>query len=320
MRIRSVADASRYRRGGLRLRSLTDLRIVADDTATPRSDEAVSFLCPAQLPGVTILNARPSSRLWVVYHETYTVCTIFDQLSDWSYRGRRYRSGPGSLMVMEPGEIHVTNALSGPCTFSVVLLDPDLLADAGEAVGIGPTPHLDPGRALDPELWSAFARFHRMMGDPATTSLHRQTVLADAVRLLLGRASATSAAPRGFGSRQAVERARAYIHDNLDRDIHLDELASIADVSPWYLSREFARWVGVPQHRYQILARVAQARRLIDEGLDLSAIAGQVGFTDQSHLTRWFKRMWGTTPGAYARSIRWQVTPAVPPAIARPPR
>jgi AraC-like DNA-binding protein len=50
---------------------------------------------------------------------------------------------------------------------------------------------------------------------------------------------------------------------------------------------------------YQRQLRLRTARRLIGQGSSISAAAVQAGFADQSHLTRWFGRYYGITPGGY---------------------
>ncbi|ESU46140.1 AraC family transcriptional regulator [Streptomyces sp. HCCB10043] len=58
----------------------------------------------------------------------------------------------------------------------------------------------------------------------------------------------------------------------------------------------------MPPHQYVTARRVDLARRLLLEGVSPGEAAGAVGFHDQSHLTRHFKRIAGTTPGRFARS------------------
>jgi AraC-like DNA-binding protein len=58
--------------------------------------------------------------------------------------------------------------------------------------------------------------------------------------------------------------------------------------------------VGVPPHAYQIQLRIARARHLLALGMPPSAVAAEVGFHDQSHFIRHFKRVLHVTPGEFA--------------------
>src|SRR6202008_1114252 len=76
------------------------------------------------------------------------------------------------------------------------------------------------------------------------------------------------------------------------------------------LVRAFSKEVGMPPHAYQTYVRVLRARELIALGRRLSSVALDVGFTDQSHLSRNFKRGLGVTPGRYARLAPGAAEPA----------
>jgi AraC-like DNA-binding protein len=66
--------------------------------------------------------------------------------------------------------------------------------------------------------------------------------------------------------------------------------------------RSFSRQFGLTPHAYLIGRRVEAARRLLLEGVAPADVATAVGFYDQAHLTRHFKRHTATTPASYARS------------------
>lgn len=98
---------------------------------------------------------------------------------------------------------------------------------------------------------------------------------------------------------RAVTQALSFIHANYGRDISLTDVAAAAHLSPYHLTRLFKKATGVSPHRYLVRVRVDSARALLSAGAgerSLAEIAAAVGFADQSHLTRHFKRMLGVTP------------------------
>jgi AraC-like DNA-binding protein len=74
--------------------------------------------------------------------------------------------------------------------------------------------------------------------------------------------------------------------------------------SPTHLVRCFTRTFGVAPHAYVLGRRIDAARRRLLDGRPLAEVAVGVGFHDQSHLTRHFRRHVGTTPARYARTAR----------------
>jgi AraC-like DNA-binding protein len=103
------------------------------------------------------------------------------------------------------------------------------------------------------------------------------------------------------GARAAVARARAHLEERWDDSVRLRELADVAGLSPSRLNRRFSAEVGVPPHRYQLDLRVDRAKQLLAGGESIAATAAAVGFADQAHLTRHFRRRVGFTPGRYRR-------------------
>ena len=102
--------------------------------------------------------------------------------------------------------------------------------------------------------------------------------------------------------RRTTTQARKLLHNRLDADYGLAELATEMGLTKFHLIRSFKRKYGITPHAYQMQLRVARARKLLATGMPATDVAHASGFYDQSHLTRWFKRVVGMTPGSYARS------------------
>jgi AraC family transcriptional regulator len=112
---------------------------------------------------------------------------------------------------------------------------------------------------------------------------------------------AAHAEPAGRPALQprAVADAVRYIHSNYSRELSLNDLAETVHLSPFHLARLFKQALGVSPHQYLINVRVNSARSLLSAGSgerSLAEVASAVGFADQSHLTRHFKRVLGLTP------------------------
>ena len=100
-----------------------------------------------------------------------------------------------------------------------------------------------------------------------------------------------------------VLRIREYLRREFAGTVALEDLGHRAGMCRFALVRAFTREVGLPPHAYQTHLRVLHACELIQKGTPLSVVALKVGFSDQSHLCRHFKRILGMTPGAYGRDV-----------------
>jgi AraC-like DNA-binding protein len=156
----------------------------------------------------------------------------------------------------------------------------------------------------DPELAHRLHDLHTALENPAVLLLEQQSSLLSAFGLLITRYAYEPLRSRRLGTEPGpIERARAFLDDNWQRNISLDELAAIACLSPFYLVRVFSKEVGLAPHAYLIQARIKRACHLLRLGLPIVQVAVDTGFVDQSHLHRHFRRIMGVTPGVYQRAV-----------------
>ena len=100
--------------------------------------------------------------------------------------------------------------------------------------------------------------------------------------------------------RQAIN----YIQDHLEIDITLADIAAQVGMSPYYFARQFKQSTGVAPHQYQTQQRIERAKTLLSQGDESIADIGfRLGFSNQSHFTAQFRKVTGTTPSAFRRSL-----------------
>ena len=105
----------------------------------------------------------------------------------------------------------------------------------------------------------------------------------------------------GHAAPRAVGRARELMHAAFPSRPDLETIAGAAGLNKFSLVRQFRDVLGTTPHAYVVMLRVNRARELLAEGAAPAAVAIDVGFADQAHMTRWFLRTCGVTPAAYAR-------------------
>jgi transcriptional regulator GlxA family with amidase domain len=95
-----------------------------------------------------------------------------------------------------------------------------------------------------------------------------------------------------------------HIETHLGEPLPLERLAALAGLSIWRFATVFRESVGVSPHRYISSRRVRHAQAMLRKGMPLASVATAVGFCDQSHLSRRFKRLCSMTPGQYQSEHR----------------
>lgn len=98
-----------------------------------------------------------------------------------------------------------------------------------------------------------------------------------------------------------VRHVCEYIKSCYYSNISLNKLAEIAGFSPFYLTKVFTKQIGVSPHEYHLQIRLKKATDLLALGKSPTEVAFEVGFCDQSHFCKAFKKKFGVTPGQYER-------------------
>jgi AraC family transcriptional regulator len=102
-----------------------------------------------------------------------------------------------------------------------------------------------------------------------------------------------------------LRRTTAYIREHLEQDLSVVTLAAVGQMSPAHFARLFKHATGLAPHKYVVMCRMEQAKRLLAEtDMPLIEIGAQVGCADQSHFTALFRKHVTLTPKAYRESTR----------------
>ena len=237
------------------------------------------------------------------WHDSYLIGFTERGVQQFHCRRALFSSVPGQTLFLEPGDIHDGHAPTpGGFTYSTLYLEPTWLEKALPALFEQAPADCLPGvprtQPDDPSLLPCIANALQALSDNEP-----RMVRDAALDALLERIS------RSLHWRQRLPgnpliasvalRARDYLHAHFQQNIGLDELARVCGVDRFRLSRAFKAAFGIAPHGYLIQLRLVRARRLLALGTSPADVASDLGFADQSHLGRWFRRANGLTPGAY---------------------
>jgi AraC-like DNA-binding protein len=256
--------------------------------------------------GIELLEASFEQHVYERHiHDTFAIGVTRCGIQRFWCCGATHESGPGHVIVIPPGEAHdgesgtecgytyrmfyvsigrmaelASDAFNRPAS-SVELRDSCLLRDAALAHTLN-------------AAWTA------MTTQP--TSLATDELFAEVVARLDVRYG-HRARVRSFDER-GLRRVREYLREHLHEHVRLDDLAAMASLSRFQLTRQFERAYGLPLHAYHVHLRLSEAKKRLRAGLPIATVAADLGFADQSHLNRRFKGAFGMTPGEWRDSHR----------------
>jgi AraC-like DNA-binding protein len=252
-----------------------------------------------EVPGIhEVFHARFVDHAYPAHtHDAWTVFTV-DEGSIAYDLERRHRGVEGSKVTLLPPHIVHDGrpAASTGYRKRVLYVGTEVL---GQHL-IGPS--VERPDAVDTSLVRGFRSLHRALvdrGDP----LEAESRFALVTARLLGHFGDEPADEDPNGD-PVAEALRDLLDARLVEGITLAEAGRILEVSPAHLVRSFTSRFGISPHRYLVARRIEAARGRLLEGQPVARVAADVGFYDQAHFTKHFKRNVGTTPAAYAKRDR----------------
>ena len=253
-------------------------------------------------------SVRSFPRHW---HSTYGLGLI-DRGAQRSSSGRgSVEAFAGQCMTHNPGEVHDGAPIGDTARcWRMFHIEPTAMA---QLLGIAlpsnvewHAPVLD-DEALRSTLGLAFAASEAAGTAVDTSSPTSQGMLEEPLLLAVGRAAELNRAPQpGRPDEANLSLVFERLSDDFEHAPTLDELAALSGTSRYTLVRQFGRSHGLPPMAWLMQLRLQRARDRIAAGWTLADTALSCGFSDQSHLTRLFKRQFGHTPGAWRKATATQ--------------
>ncbi|MBJ9976419.1 AraC family transcriptional regulator [Pseudomonas sp. S75] len=239
------------------------------------------------------------------WHDSFLVGVTEQGVQQFNCRRVRHSSTPGQVFLLEPGDLHDGHApTQDGFTYCTLYLDSQWLENQLHALferaPSGCLPAFADTLCSDPRLATATAHaFQAMHG--GELRIVRQTAMDDLLACLTGHLHWRRRLNPDPRLPITAQRARDYLHAHLDQDIGLSDLAQACAVDRYRLTRAFKAAFGLAPHAYLIQLRLTRARHLLARGRTPSEVAMALGFADQSHLGRWFRRAYRLTPADYRR-------------------
>ena len=234
-------------------------------------------------------------------HETFSIGAITRGESTYINREVRLRVCEGTVVLMNPGDVHACNPIDGlPWSYVMLYVDTAWLGALQRSLEMSAPPGFQPLSSImsrDRALYEGVVELYGVLVDGRLSAPTKQDA-ASAFFTRLLRTLETAPPPRSEAHDKLL-RAAAFIQAHCAQALKIEDICTAAELSPSYLIRAFKKLYGMTPHAFLLNQRVQLARLLLKRGEPLAEVALAAGFADQAHFQRAFKQLLAATPGQY---------------------
>lgn len=229
------------------------------------------------------------------YHDTYTVGLTYKGVLKSYNANQSFESYEYSVRINNPGEVHAGK--SQEWSHANFYPSVEMMSNLYEEIfGEKRIPcferHIVENKPLFLKLHAFFDAYFKNEDE-----ILIETLLIEALSSLILEATIyTKRYKEIFEDKRIIKDTYEFIKDSIDTNFTLDTLAQNVNLSKYHFLRMFKKDFGLTPHAFIINERLNRANRLIQSGIPIGEASVQVGFSDQSHYSRNFKKYFGYTP------------------------
>jgi AraC-like DNA-binding protein len=254
---------------------------------------------PSRLPGVRLIDAEYQHFSFPRhFHLEYHLGLLVRGRQRYQHQGESHQADTGDVLLMAPEQIHDGAGIDGQgYQIRVLAFDPTWLDEASRSLSDGRqgAPRLTTSILRDATLRGQLQGLHAALAQGSLLEQESQLWPTLANLLEQGSSLRVHEPGQGFDGR-TWKRLREWLESRLDSPPSLEELAAFCDLSPWQALRRFNRQCGLPPHQWLTQLRLERSLPRVLRGESLSEVALDLGFYDQAHFSRLFRRTYGVPP------------------------
>lgn len=236
------------------------------------------------------------------FHEYYVIGFIEEGQRSLVCKGEEYIINPGDLLLFNPYDTHSCEQIDGKTLdYRCINVTAEVMKKMVlEINGNECLPYFNQNVLYHSELVDTLRELHLKISQNES-ELKKEELFLCLLEELIQTYSDLTILPTATEHSQEVKTVCTYLEENYTKTITLNELSVLTGWSKYHLLRTFTKKMGISPNNYLETIRVNHAKKLLEQGIKPIEVTFLTGFSDQSHLTKFFKRLVGLTPKQYMR-------------------
>lgn len=244
----------------------------------------------ANMRGVSVTHGYNISNIFPVhFHSTYTLGIIEQGEREFFYRGEKIILKPNDIFIVQPFELH-TNQSNDNSSHSYKVI----------SFNLDPIYYFPQLVINQINLLTEIKDFHSI-AEYEQSSSRLLSLYESIIKELKTYSVKYCEVKLNEEISTKIILAKEFIEHNCDRDISLKEMANIACLSEFYFNRYFHKCFGLSPYAYYLVCKMKKSQHILLKQNSIIETTYNIGFFDQSHYTKLFKKHIGVTPGRYLR-------------------
>jgi len=236
-------------------------------------------------------------------HDHYIIGIIDDGKRELVVNENILELKAGDVFIINENESHRCSSLDNiPHSYKVICLSHKSLRQIAGYDALDDSSYIVFENAIisDDNLYKELSSFFYIL-EYSDSILEKESLFYSLIENLIVNYSNSYDIDFDVNAYNPVNTIKNYIEKNFKENLSLNDLSELINLSPYYLNRIFCKEIGVSPHMYLIQMRIEKSKELLRDGLPIIDVAQEMGFADQSHFTKFFKKIIGVTPGRFIK-------------------
>lgn len=234
-------------------------------------------------------------------HEEFSVGSVDSGQSDYFNNNINRKIEMGSLVIVNPLDAHSCNPIPDTnWSYKMLYVCPEWLANIQSMIVDNPSKKFIPFSTISTDSSELYWQF-QSLADSIINNVDHMKVEEESIAFfanLFHNANALDIDDLSL-KKANITKAYCFIRDNFKNNISIKEIAQYSGLSEYHLIHSFRKSYGITPHAMQIAMRINEAKVLLKKGHNIVSVATELGFNDQSHFHRNFKKLVAATPAQY---------------------